>query len=152
MRIYVDRNARWGDPPRVACWTGGVLPMAIQKSWVYPLAKIVFPFYGLNVLVQLIPQGKNTPPKTSLECLLSSSKNYKFHIYPESVITHIGKTFGYKEIRVNHRPFDDAFLIRGSDEVILRHFLTKEIQNQLMSLDSYAPELSLRKNRLISRS
>ena len=47
-------------------------------------------------------------------------------IYCESIISKIGKALGMKDIQIGNPLFDEAFVIKARDEMILRNFLSSK--------------------------
>lgn len=60
---------------------------------------------------------------------------FRFTIYRKSIVSALGKFFGMQDVEVGYPEFDDAFIIKGSDESKLRSLLSNAkirelIQNQ----------------------
>lgn len=102
-----------------------------QSFLTYP--RLTFSHGDAAVTVSATPGGKNRPPYTHLAADLNLSMEFKIRIYKELRLFGIGRVFG-QDVKVNNPAFDDAFIIKGSDETTVHHFLTSAIQAKLLDL------------------
>lgn len=87
---------------------------------------------GSEIVVFATSGGKNTPPHTWFQAGLSSTMNYKIHLYREYKFYQIGKMLGLQDVKVENPEFDDAFIVQGSEELLVRNFLSSEVQAALL--------------------
>ena len=80
-----------------------------------------------EILVFSMPGGKNSPPHTYVTSDIPSARNYKIKICREYKIFGVGTVFG-QDIKINDPIFDEAFIIQGSDEMIVRGCATTSRQ------------------------
>ena len=62
-----------------------------------------------------------------------SKLNTDFLIYPEDFTDKIGKFFGLKEIEIDDYRFDSKYLIKGSNEKLIKLILTKPLKEYLLN-------------------
>jgi len=53
-----------------------------------------------------------------------------------------------KDIQVNNPQFDDAYLIRGNDQLAIPTILSMEVQQALLNLKEMSPSIDLNSKRL----
>ena len=99
-----------------------------------------------EVLVFPVPGGKNSPPYTHVTAEINSTREYRIKVCREHRIFGVGAVFG-QDIRVNHPDFDEAFLVQGSDEMIVLEYLTPDAQARILGLKDLDPELEINKNK-----
>ncbi len=50
-------------------------------------------------------------------------ENFRFTLYRKNLFSGLGKFLGMQDIEVGHPEFDDAFIVKGTDEFRMRDFL-----------------------------
>lgn len=94
---------------------------------------LTFSHGDATVAVFATPCGKNRPQYTHLAADLNLAREFKIRIYKELRLFGIGRVFG-RDVKVNNPAFDEAFIIKGSDETMVLHFLTSAVQAKLLDL------------------
>ncbi len=119
-----------------------------EITWVnfliYP--SLIIPCGDLKLIVSTFPGGKNAPPSTSVSCKFSLNQDYHLNIYPEVLLAKLGKTLGMKDLQSGNPEFDEAFIIQGGDETMVRNFLNVGIQYKLLLLKGSNPKVTILKN------
>jgi hypothetical protein len=59
-------------------------------------------------------------------CEINSGRQIEFSIAHEDFVDAFLKVFGFKDINLSHPEFDKKYLVKGSDEKIVRHILNSE--------------------------
>ena len=54
---------------------------------------------------------------------ISSNSDFKFEIYPQTLLNSISKIFGARDIIIGDKEFDRKFIIKSNDEVEVKSFL-----------------------------
>ncbi|MCB0297643.1 MAG: DUF3137 domain-containing protein [Calditrichaeota bacterium] len=71
---------------------------------------------------------------TRLRAPYLNRDGFRFKIYPESLFSQIGKTFGMQDVRIGVPEFDEKFIIKGSDEQKLQQlFANPKIRELILS-------------------
>ncbi len=79
--------------------------------------------------------GKNPTLYTRLFVDLGGiGPELKVHVYPEGFFSRVGKVLGSQDIQLGDPAFDEAFMIKGSDEAKVKLFLTEQVKNALRQL------------------
>jgi hypothetical protein len=52
-----------------------------------------------------------------------NKRGLRFKIYPEGFFSSIGKVFGSQDIQVGDGFFDDSYMIKGNNELLIRELL-----------------------------
>jgi len=118
----------------------------VKKGKFFTYSRLIFSQNGNEITVYSIPGGKNSPPHTYITCDLSSLRDYKIKICREYRIFGIGTVFG-QDIKLNNPNFDENYVIQGSDEMIVRQFLTQDIQENILKFKENKPILEIKKNK-----
>ena len=58
---------------------------------------------------------------------------FRFTVYRKGIFTEIGKWLGMQDVWVGHEPFDQDFVIQGSDEQKLRRLFSSQKIRDLIS-------------------
>lgn len=118
----------------------------VKKGGFFSYPRLNIPQEMNEVSVYSVPGGKNRPPYTYVTCDLNSTRNYKIKICRECRIFGIGTVFG-QDVKINNPAFDEAFVMQGSDEMIVQEFLTPEIQEKLLQMKEYNSTLTIKKSK-----
>lgn len=79
---------------------------------------------------------------TVFSAIFYVSVPYKVRIYREYRFLGIGTVFG-QDVKIHNPEFDEAFVIQGTDETIVRHFLTMDIQSKLLLMKDDNPVVEI---------
>jgi len=114
----------------------------VKKGGLFSYPRLILSIGGADVEIYSTPGGKNTPPHTHVQYSLPNAVNYKLALRREIRLFGVGMVFG-QDIKINNPEFDNAYIIRGDDEGIVRSFLSSEIQTALLALKSKYPSLDI---------
>lgn len=70
------------------------------------------------------------------------------HIYNENIFRKVLKIAGVQDIEMGNDTFDKAFMVRGSDETIIKAMVTPTLQERLLKLTHKGLSLSLTQTEL----
>ena len=107
----------------------------------YPV--LTFSFHDNTIRIYATPGSRYQLPYTHCVADLTQTYEHSLTVYNETMASRIGKTLGMKDIQIGFHSFDDAFMIKGSDEYMTTRLLPIEVQNKLLELRSFRPLLSL---------
>jgi hypothetical protein len=82
---------------------------------------------------------------------LSNREGHRLSIYPKNLFRSAGKFFGMQDIEVRDPEFDSEYIIKGTDEAMVRALLASERIQQLMR-SSKEINLSIREGEEDGRS
>ena len=72
----------------------------------------------------VVSTGKSVIVYTRLRAPFVSAGGLRFVVYRKSVFSDLGKLLGMQDIEVGDRAFDEAFIVKGSDEGTVRLLLS----------------------------
>lgn len=67
-----------------------------------------------------VSNGKTTVVYTRMRAPYENPTDFRFTIYRKGLFTGIAKWLGMQDATVGYEPFDEAFVIKGTDEGMLR--------------------------------
>lgn len=67
--------------------------------------------------------GEHTTTYTRMRAPFLNKRGLRFKIYPQGFFANVGKALGTQDIQVGDRFFDDAYMIKGNNEALVREFL-----------------------------
>jgi hypothetical protein len=67
-----------------------------------------------------VSNGKTSTTYTRLRAPYVNKDNFRFTIYRAGFFTELGKLFGMQDVEVGYPEFDEAFVIKGNDEMKLQ--------------------------------
>jgi len=95
---YVE-GGWWGRKDRVE---------AMHESWIVTLD------------THVVSTGKSVIVFTRMRAPFVNPSGFRFSVSRRNVFTEIAKWFGYQDIAIGAEPFDSDFVIKGSDERLVR--------------------------------
>ncbi len=120
----------------------------IHGNSIFFYPKLVFPCGGQDVTVYTRPASRNSPAYTFMRAQLVSSGLYRVKIYREIRIFGVGTVLG-QDIRTGDPEFDKAFVVQGTDEMIVRALLQPQIQLLLLGRTDWEPQLEIKNGRFV---
>jgi len=69
-----------------------------------------------------VSTGKSSITYTRMRAPFINSKKFFFKIYRRGVLSNIGKAIGMQDIEIGYDYFDNEYIIKGNDEILLRRF------------------------------
>ena len=77
-----------------------------------------------------VSTGKSTITYTRMRAPFINTKKFNFKIYRRGLTSNIGKAFGIQDIEIGYDYFDNDYIIKGNDEILLRRlFQNHNIRN-----------------------
>jgi hypothetical protein len=77
-----------------------------------------------------VSTGKSNITYTRMRVPFINPKKFRFKIYRKRVFSNIGKALGMQDIEIGYDYFDNDYVIKGNDEILLRKlFQNYKIQN-----------------------
>ena len=70
-----------------------------------------------------VSDGKTSSTYTRMRAPYQNPSSFRFTIYRKGFFSGLGKLLGMQDIEVGHPEFDEAFIIKGSDESRVRDLL-----------------------------
>ena len=93
----------------------------------------------------VVPAGKTFITFTRMRAPYVNPGGFRFTIYRKSVFSEVAKWLGMQDIRVDHEPFDQDFIIKGTDEASVRRLFSNPRIRELIA--SAAVDLPLGQGR-----
>lgn len=75
-----------------------------------------------SLIYTMHPAGTGKHDHTTVETSYTPHSDFKFAIHPQSWFDGFGKLLGMQDIIVGHPDFDKAFVIKGSNEALVKDF------------------------------
>ena len=79
--------------------------------------------WTLTLDTYAVSTGKVTVVFTRMRAPFVNPSGFRFLVYRKSIFSGVGKFFGMQDIEVNDPPFDDDFIVQGTDEHKVRLLL-----------------------------
>ncbi|MBN2603676.1 MAG: DUF3137 domain-containing protein [Candidatus Thermoplasmatota archaeon] len=77
-----------------------------------------------------VSTGKSSTTYTRMRLPFINQKKFLFKIYKKGVFSDIGKALGMQDIEIGYDYFDNDYIIKGNDEILLRRlFQNHNIRN-----------------------
>jgi hypothetical protein len=69
-----------------------------------------------------VSTGKSNITYTRMRLPFVNTKKFLFKIYKRGVFSNIGKALGMQDVEIGYDWFDNEYILKGNDEVLLRRF------------------------------
>ena len=69
-----------------------------------------------------VSTGKSSITYTRMRVPFINLKKFHFKVYRRGIVSNIGKALGMQDIEIGYDYFDNDYIIKGNDEVLLRRF------------------------------
>ena len=77
-----------------------------------------------------VSTGKSSTTYTRMRVPFINKKKFLFKVYRKGVFSNIGKALGMQDIEIGYDYFDNDYIIKGNDEILLRRlFQNHNIRN-----------------------
>jgi len=120
-------SRRLFGPSRKEMWTQlseSVGGRYIEGGWAKgDKVEVTHNDWTLTLDTYAVSTGKVTVVFTRLRAPFVNPTGFRFLVYRKSIFSGIGKFFGMQDIEVNDPPFDDDFIVQGTDESRVRLLL-----------------------------
>ncbi|MBI3585672.1 MAG: DUF3137 domain-containing protein [Ignavibacteriales bacterium] len=102
-------------------WKGGKVQAQV-KEWVVTLDTYTVHANNANITY------------TRIRAPYVNKDGFRFTVYRKSIFSGIGKFFGMQDVEVGYPEFDEAFIIKGTDESKLRSlFMNSKIREMIQA-------------------
>lgn len=112
----------------------------------YIMPQLFFSVGSYEMKVISTPGGRNSPPYTRMQLKYQTTRNHNIKVAPENIFSKIGKSFVGQDIQMQNPQFDESFLIKGSDDIVVRSILTSQVQQRLLDIEKLNPVIEVKKN------
>lgn len=65
-------------------------------------------------------------------------KTFDLKINREGMLSSVSKFFGAMDIQIDHKEFDDRFMIKGNDEELVKKVLDDKLRESLFNMDGFS--------------
>lgn len=114
---------------------------------IYP--KLTFTYNTNEIQVFSMPGGKNSPPWTYIKVKFDMPIDKTMFVHGNTQIgIKIQKTLKMQDIQIGADVFDDKCTIKGNDEYYIRNLLNFSIQEMILSILQFNPNILLKNNLL----
>lgn len=124
-------------PSRKEMWTKlseEVHGKFVEGSWAKgDKVQVEYNDWTLTLDTYAVSTGKVTVVFTRMRAPFVNPTEFRFLVYRKSVFSGLGKFFGMQDIEVNDPPFDDDFIVQGTDESRVRQLLASPKIRQLIA-------------------
>jgi hypothetical protein len=83
-----------------------------------------------------VSTGKSSTTYTRMRVPFINQKKFLFKIYRRGVFSNIGKALGMQDIEIGYDYFDNDYIIKGNDEILLRRFFQNHKMRNLIEKQS----------------
>lgn len=141
VSYHAHQTAEWQKTfSRLADRYGGRVERGAGFS---PWPRVEFRYRGHRVLVDMYSTGGKHPIHyTQLRATWPEQRS-RCEVYPDSLMTRIGKFFGMQDIEIGSPQFDADYIIHGSDVGDVRRLLTPGVQSAIGRLRRFGYNLDI---------
>jgi len=93
---------------------------------------LTFAFEGDVIKVMVVSGGTSLPPETYVETSYRLAKSFRLSVNPKGAVDKFKENLGAQGVQINNPEFDNAFIISADDQLVLRQWLDKELQNMIL--------------------
>lgn len=93
-------------------------------TWKGDVVKVQAGEWTLTLDTFMVSTGKTYAIFTRLRAPYVNPDGFRFKITRANFFTNLGKKLGMQDIEIGQAPFDDAFVIQGTDEAKVRRLLS----------------------------
>jgi hypothetical protein len=79
-------------------------------------------YWTISLDTYTVSTGKSTITYTRMRVPFINQKKFLFKIYRKGVFSNIGKALGMQDVEIGYDYFDNDFIIKGNNEILLRRF------------------------------
>lgn len=79
-----------------------------------------------------VSTGKSSTTYTRMRAPYVNPDGFRFGIYRKGILSGLGKWLGMQDVEVGQQPFDEEFIIQGTDETKVRALFANEHIRQLL--------------------
>ena len=83
-----------------------------------------------------VSTGKSSITYTRIRVPFINQKKFLFKIYRKGVFSNIGKALGMQDIEIGYDYFDNDYIIKGNDEILLRRLFQNHNMRNLIEKQS----------------
>jgi hypothetical protein len=94
---------------------------AAHKDWI------------VTIDVYVVPAGKAYIPMTRIRAPYVNPTGFRFTVYRKSLFSGIAKALGMQDIEIGDPPFDDDFIVKGTDESQVKSLLSNPRLRELIA-------------------
>lgn len=80
-----------------------------------------------------VSTGKVTVVYTRMRAPYVNHAGFRFQVYRKSVFSGVGKFFGMQDIEIGDPTFDDAFIVKGTDESVVKQLFSNPKLRELLA-------------------
>jgi hypothetical protein len=85
-----------------------------------PRIELKHKYWKIYLDTYTVSTGKSTITYTRMRSPFINQKKFLFKIYRKGIFSNIGKALGMQDIEIGYDYFDNDFIIKGNDELLLR--------------------------------
>ena len=83
-----------------------------------------------------VSTGKSSTTYTRMRVPFINQKKFLFKVYRKGVFSNIGKALGMQDIEIGYDYFDNDYIIKGNDEILLRRLFQNHNMRNLIEKQS----------------
>lgn len=85
--------------------------------------------------------GKNKRTYTRVRAAATAPKEVSMKVYGEHAFSGLARAVGFQDVEIGDAEFDDAFMIKASDEVFAKEWLNRTVRKRISRAGDYAYQL-----------
>lgn len=130
---------------RIAAQYGGTYDPGTSRR----TPKSVISHQGHDVEVYYRPRTRYKNACTIAECGVFGKKDFEFYIYVKSILSDVAKLVGMQDVVIGQPVFDQKFIIKTNNPLLIKEFLNPDVCKQILSLPKPHMAIKLNKGRLV---
>lgn len=96
-----------------------------------------------------VGSGKNKRSYTRIRAPATAPREVQMKVYAEQIFSSFARAVGFQDVHVGDAAFDDAFMVKASDEMFARAWLNVTVRNRIRKADAY--EYVLKRGRVTAQ-
>lgn len=104
------------------------------------LVQVAFKNWVITLDTYTVSHGKTSTTYTRLRAPYISTSGFHFKIYKKGVFSDLGKMLGMQDIITGHEDLDEAYIIKGNNEELVRQLFSS---NDMRALIMAQPKISI---------
>lgn len=118
----------------------------------FSMPKVTGKYKGFDYVLEIITEGdgESSTTYTLMTMNVPGPPGYNLQVYPEGLLSKVGKMLGAQDIQIGNKAFDDTFMIKSKTPDKIDKLLTRDVQRKML----YGPHLiniSLSGNKLVNK-
>ncbi len=88
-----------------------------------------------------VSTGKSSQTYTRLRASVPRAGDLRLRVYPKHLLSGLGRALGFQDVTTGDAAFDEAFVVKASDEQLARSWLSRDVRKAIQRSAKYGFEI-----------